>query len=130
MALHQVRRTRRGSLAGNPAKITIETKGRPMSSDQITAAALALPPEAKARLAEQLLASLDAQDQGVIDAAWADEAERRIDALDRGDERTVPADEALRTAKARLNDPRRIPGCRPHRTGRQRLITTTRNNLV
>ena len=73
-----------------------------MTTDQITAAALALAPEEKAKLAEQLLGSLDGPDQKEIDAAWAEEAERRIDALDRGEERTVPAEEALRTARARL----------------------------
>ena len=73
-----------------------------MSIDLITAAALALAPEAKVKLAEQLLESLDPLEQTEMDAAWGAEAERRIDAIDRGEERTVPADQALRESRARL----------------------------
>jgi putative addiction module component (TIGR02574 family) len=73
-----------------------------MSTDAITAAALALSPEAKAKLAEQLLESFDPPAQTEIDAAWAEEAERRIDAFDRGEDRTIAADQALRDARARL----------------------------
>jgi len=75
-----------------------------MNSDAhaVTAAALALPAEARAKLAELLLESLDRSEQRPIDAAWAEVAERRIDALDRGDVRTVPAEQALREARARL----------------------------
>ena len=73
-----------------------------MSTDTITAAALALAPAAKVKLAEQLLESLNSPDQAEVDAAWADELERRIEALDRGEERTIPAEQALREARARL----------------------------
>jgi putative addiction module component (TIGR02574 family) len=73
-----------------------------MSADQIIAAALALPPEAKAKLIDKLLGSLDGPEQHEIDAAWAEEVERRIDALDRGTATTVPAEQALRDARARL----------------------------
>jgi putative addiction module component (TIGR02574 family) len=73
-----------------------------MSTDSIIAAALALEPETKVKLAEQLLESLDPPDQVEIDAAWAQEAERRIEALECGEERTVPADHALRQSRERL----------------------------
>jgi putative addiction module component (TIGR02574 family) len=82
--------------------VLIELEDHQMSAESITAAALALTPEEKAKLAEQLLDSLDRPDQAEIDTAWAEEAERRIDRLDRGEERTVPADQALRDARARL----------------------------
>jgi hypothetical protein len=46
--------------------------------DQILKAALALPPGTRAMLADHLLASLDGPTQKEIDAAWAEEIERRI----------------------------------------------------
>ena len=70
--------------------------------EDIATEALALSPEDKARLAEQLLASLEGPDRAEIDHAWAQEAERRIDALDRGEERTSPAEEVLQKIQARL----------------------------
>lgn len=50
-----------------------------MSPAAIRDAAMKLTPEETARLAEELLASLDAPNQAGIDAAWGEEAERRID---------------------------------------------------
>lgn len=73
-----------------------------MSTDSITAAALAMSPVARAKLAEQLLESLEQPDRKDIDASWAEEVERRIDAVDRGEVKTVPADQALRDSRARL----------------------------
>lgn len=73
-----------------------------MSADSIMAAALTLPAEARARLAEQLLESLEpASDQRETDTAWVDEVERRIDALDRGEAKMVPAERTLRDARLR-----------------------------
>ncbi len=72
-----------------------------MSTADIRDAAMKLTPEEKARLAEELLASLDVPDQAEIDAAHAEEAERRIDALDSGKTQSVPADEVFRDLEAR-----------------------------
>jgi putative addiction module component (TIGR02574 family) len=66
------------------------------STEQLTAAALALPPDERARLADQLLASLDTAEQSEIDAAQAAEAEWRIDEYQKGNIPTVPAEEVLR----------------------------------
>jgi len=52
--------------------------------DQILKAALALPPDARAMLADHLLASLDAPNQKRIEAVWNDEAERRVQATQEG----------------------------------------------
>jgi putative addiction module component (TIGR02574 family) len=75
-----------------------------MSTKSITAAALSLTPEEKAKLAEDLLRSLDPPDQADIEDAWAEEIERRIDALDRGEEDTIPVEQFLSEARARLNE--------------------------
>jgi putative addiction module component (TIGR02574 family) len=66
------------------------------TTEEIIAAALKLPPESKAKLADELLASLDGPEQTEIDDAWAVEAERRIDEYDRGGIKTIPADQVLR----------------------------------
>ena len=52
--------------------------------EDVLKAALSLPPEARAMLADQLLCSLDRPNQKEIDAAWAKEAERRSRDLDEG----------------------------------------------
>jgi putative addiction module component (TIGR02574 family) len=60
--------------------------------DQILKAALALPPGARAMLADHLLASLDGPTQKEIDAAWAEEIERRIREIDKGKVELVDGD--------------------------------------
>ena len=45
---------------------------------------LSLPPLDRAGIIEELLASFDRQSRLAIDTAWAEEAERRIDAYDSG----------------------------------------------
>ncbi len=62
----------------------------------ILTAALALPPDERALVAEALLASLDQEDQAKIDAAWAAEAQRRLAAFDRGEIKGTPAEQVMR----------------------------------
>jgi hypothetical protein len=50
--------------------------------EEILGAALELPPETRAMLAEHLLLSLDGPNQKQIDDAWAEEAERRMREID------------------------------------------------
>ena len=57
--------------------------------------ALALPPEDQARVADELLSSLDPPDQRRIDALWALEAEDRLDAYERGEMEAFPAEQVL-----------------------------------
>ena len=66
-----------------------------MSTQEITANALNLPPKSRARLAAQLLESIDAQKQRKLDAVWAREAEARIDAHDAGNQKTIAAADVL-----------------------------------
>ena len=74
------------------------------TEDQIISAALALPVESRAKLAESLLNSLLPPEQKEIDAAWAQEAERRIREYESGQIKTIPADEILKP-----RDPRTRP---------------------
>jgi putative addiction module component (TIGR02574 family) len=65
--------------------------------EEILSAALALPPEMRAMLADRLLESLDGFSQKEIDAAWAEEVERRIRETDEGKVEAI----ALRTRRKR-----------------------------
>jgi hypothetical protein len=51
--------------------------------------ALALPPDERAELADRLLSSLNTHRQRKLDELWAEEAEERIDAFERGEIRAV-----------------------------------------
>jgi len=71
-----------------------------MSPDVLTTEALALPPESRAVLAEKLLLSLDPNISPVILAEWAEVAEERIAAFERGELKAIPRDEVMRSLKA------------------------------
>ena len=69
--------------------------------DEILSAALALSPGSRAMLADHLLESLDWEDQKRIDAIWAEEAERRVKAIDEGRAELIPGDEVMAELRAR-----------------------------
>lgn len=52
--------------------------------------ALSLPAKTRVRLIEKLLISLNLPTQPEIDHLWAEEAERRISQIDKGEVRLVP----------------------------------------
>jgi putative addiction module component (TIGR02574 family) len=59
-------------------------------AENILAEALKLPPVERAELVENLLSSFEFQSRGAIDTLWAQEAEDRIDAFDRGEMTAIP----------------------------------------
>jgi len=65
-------------------------------SQQILREALGLPPIDRAELVEQILASFEFPARQDIDAAWAQEAEDRIDAYKRGEIKSSPASEVFK----------------------------------
>ena len=69
--------------------------------EEIISAALALPPDARAMLAEHLMESLDAEDQQKIDSLWAQEAERRDKEIDNGTVTPIPGEEVMNRLRAR-----------------------------
>lgn len=69
--------------------------------EEILSAALALPEAVRAALADQILRSLDGQDQGEIDRLWAHEAEQRIDAFERGEIEAIAAEDVFAAIRAR-----------------------------
>ena len=72
-----------------------------MSVEELREEALRLTPEARAHLARELLASLDAMSEAEIEKLWIEEAIRRDEELDSGTARAYPADEVLARARAR-----------------------------
>jgi putative addiction module component (TIGR02574 family) len=68
---------------------------------EIVSAALALPPDTRAMLAEHLLESLDAEDQKRIDELWAEEAERRDKEMEDGVVTPIPGEEVMNRLRAR-----------------------------
>jgi len=68
---------------------------------ELSAQAKALPPEERARLAEELLASLDPHEVEV-EAAWDEELRRRIDEVEHGAVQLVPADQAFAQVRRAL----------------------------
>ncbi len=63
----------------------------PRHVDDILANALELPPLERAALVESLLSSFELPSRGTIDSLWAQEAEDRIDAFERGEMAAIPA---------------------------------------
>ena len=65
------------------------------NAEQVLANALSLPPNERAQLAEQLFASLDIS-QEELDRLWAQEADSRIDAYERGEIKAIPAEKVFK----------------------------------
>jgi hypothetical protein len=71
-----------------------------MTIEQLAEQAMTLPGESRARLADLLVESLDADDLSQIDRLWLAEAKRRRDEVRAGSVETIPGDEALRSVRA------------------------------
>ena len=69
--------------------------------DEIMKDALKLPPGARAMLADHLLESLDWEQQKEIDAAWAEEAERRMQEIRDGKVQAIDGEEVMKELRAR-----------------------------
>ena len=73
-----------------------------MDSKALQEAALNLPPDERAALAQKLLLSLDEQSEAELERTWLSEAARRARELDRGEAQAIPADEVRRKARSLL----------------------------
>lgn len=71
-----------------------------MTEKKVVAAAVKLPSKDRVKLAKRLLASLSpARDKN--EAAWIAEVQRRLQAYERGEVMTIPAEEVFRKLRAR-----------------------------
>ena len=57
--------------------------------------ALALPADSRVDLVQRLLSSLNLPVQGEIDKLWAEEAENRIEQIDKGDVALIPGEKVF-----------------------------------
>lgn len=73
-----------------------------MGTEELEAAALKLDPKGRARLASRLLESLDDLSPDENARLWADEAQRRLDALEAGSLASRSAEDVFRDARARI----------------------------
>lgn len=71
------------------------------ATDDLLKQVLSLPPGERAKLAEHLLESLDPPDERNRHL-WAEEAERRVEAYERGDLKAIPADEVFARLRTRF----------------------------
>ncbi len=71
--------------------------------EKIESEAMALSWEDRERLVQDLVAGLENRPVSDIDQAWIEEAERRYGELASGRVKGIPAEQALREARARLS---------------------------
>ena len=69
---------------------------------ELSERAKVLSPEDRARLAEELLASLEESPSAEVDAAWDAEIQRRIAEVEAGAARLVPAEEVFARVRQSL----------------------------
>lgn len=69
-------------------------------AEKLIEQALSLPAEERAAVAERLLTSLEPE-LSTIDLLWAQEAEDRLDAYERGEIKAIPAEEVFNSIKNR-----------------------------
>ena len=67
----------------------------PIIADKVFDEALSLPANDRLGLVEKLLYSLNLPTQGEIDNLWAEEAERRVGEIDRGDVELIPGEKVF-----------------------------------
>ncbi len=66
-----------------------------INADKVFDDALALPSDARVMLVEKLLKSLNLPTQAEIDSLWAEEAERRVSQIDRGEVKLISGEEVF-----------------------------------
>ena len=67
----------------------------PTAADRVVDEALDLPADARIGLVNRILASLNLPTRPDIDKMWAEEAERRVVQIDRGEVELVPGEEVF-----------------------------------
>ena len=70
-------------------------------NDRVIEEALSLPADLRLALIEQLLISLNLPVDDEIERLWAEEAERRVSQIEKGEARLVPAEEVFERIRAK-----------------------------
>jgi putative addiction module component (TIGR02574 family) len=72
-------------------------------AEQILQSALSLPLDDRMEIAESLMLSLNDEQAAEIEAAWSEEIKRRLDSIDKGEVKLIPAEQVMREMRERLN---------------------------
>ncbi len=67
----------------------------PTAADRVFGEALDLPADVRIGLVDRILASLNLPTRPDIDKMWAEEAERRVAQIDRGEVELIPGEEVF-----------------------------------
>ena len=67
----------------------------PRESQQVIDDALSLPVEARVRLVDRLLESLNLPTRTEVEEAWAEEVEHRISQVEKGEAELIPGEEVF-----------------------------------
>jgi len=72
-------------------------------SQELLRSALTLPESERAEIAATLIHSLDATADEDVDSSWAEEIQRRIESIDKGDVKLIPWDAVMQEMRERRN---------------------------
>jgi putative addiction module component (TIGR02574 family) len=73
---------------------------------------LHLPARSRVRLAEKIIESVDDYTDPQVEAAWDAEIERRVEEIQSGAEKGIPARQVMKDARRALNETRRLSSAR------------------
>jgi putative addiction module component (TIGR02574 family) len=73
---------------------------------------LDLPPRSRVRFAEKIIESVDDFTSPEIEAAWSEEIGRRVNDVESGKARGIPASQVMTKARRALNEARQISSTR------------------
>ena len=69
---------------------------------------LQLPARSRVRLAERMIESVDDYADPEVEAAWSSEIERRVEEIQSGSERGIPAAQVMKDARRALHEARLV----------------------
>jgi putative addiction module component (TIGR02574 family) len=73
---------------------------------------LDLPPRSRLRIAEKIIESVDNFTSKDIESAWSEEVGRRVNDIESGKVKGIPAAQAMAKARRALNEARKISSAR------------------
>jgi putative addiction module component (TIGR02574 family) len=73
---------------------------------------LELPPRSRVRLAERIIESIDDYADPRLEAAWEEEIGRRVQDIQSGVEKGIPAEQVMQEARRALNEIRGLSSAR------------------
>ncbi len=92
--------------------MSIESNITAMTLRVLEKEVLELSPRSRVRLAERLIESIDDYADPKLESEWNEEIERRVNDIESGAEKGIPAAEVMKEARRALNETRRISSAR------------------